>query len=123
VTRDGGGYVRVGHETSLTTPWLVHELRGFGLDVTCPHARHAGAALKMQINKTDQNDAEGLTEIMRTGWHRSVDVKSFDAHRARALLGAQAQLVGMTTRLSSNIRGCAQDLRIATWGNARLAIG
>jgi transposase len=32
-------------------------------------------------------------------------VKSRDAHRARALLGARAQLVGMTTRLSNHIRG------------------
>jgi transposase len=32
-------------------------------------------------------------------------VKSFDSHRARALLGARAQLVGMTTRLSNHIRG------------------
>jgi len=34
-----------------------------------------------------------------------VHVKSLDAHRARALLGARAQLVGMTTRLSNHIRG------------------
>jgi transposase len=87
------------------TPWLVHELRGFGLDITCLDARHARAALRMQLNKTDQNDAEGLAQIMRTGWYRSVHVKSFDAHRARALLGARAQLVGMTTRLSNHIRG------------------
>jgi transposase len=76
-----------------------------GLDVTCLDARHASAALKMQMNKTDQNDAEGLAQIMRTGWYRSVHVKSLDAHRARALLGARAQLVGMTTRLSNHIRG------------------
>jgi transposase len=87
------------------TPWLVHELRGLGLEVVCLDARHARAALKMQINKTDQNDAEGLAQIMRTGWYRSVHVKSFEAHRARALLGARAQLVGMTTRLSNHIRG------------------
>ena len=42
---------------------------------------------------------------MRTGWYRSVHVKSLDAHRARALLGARAQLVGMTTPLSNYIRG------------------
>jgi transposase len=59
----------------------------------------------MRLNKTDQNDAEGLAQIMRTGWYRSVHVKSLDAHRARALLGARAQLVGMTTRLSNHIRG------------------
>lgn len=59
----------------------------------------------MQLNKTDQNDAEGLAQVMRTGWYRSVRVKSLDAHRARALLGARAQLVGMTTQLSNHIRG------------------
>src|ERR1041385_8654945 len=59
----------------------------------------------MQLNKTDENDAEGLAQIMRTGWYRAVHVKSLDAHRARALLGARAQLVGMTTRVSNMIRG------------------
>lgn len=103
--RHGGDEARIGIETGPITPWLVHELRGRGLDITCLDARHARAALKMQINKTDQNDAEGLAHIMRTGWYRSVHVKSFDAHRARALLGARAQLVGMTTRLSNHIRG------------------
>ena len=95
----------IGVETGPMTPWLVHELRARELNVTCLDARHASAALKMQMNKTDQNDAEGLAQIMRTGWYRSVHVKSLDAHRARALLGARAQLVGMTTRLSNHIRG------------------
>jgi transposase len=54
--------------------------------------RHA--ALKMQINKTDQNDAEGLAQIVRTGWYRAVHVKSFDSHRARASL----ELEGLGTR-------------------------
>lgn len=105
VRRHGGEDTRIGIETGPMTPWLVHELRGRGLDVTCLDARHARAALKMQINKTDENDAEGLAQIMRTGWYRSVYVKSFDAHRARALLGARAQLVTVTTRLSNHIRG------------------
>ncbi|WP_158921389.1 IS110 family transposase [Acidisphaera sp. S103] len=100
-----GGDASIGIETGPMTPWLVHELRNRGLNVVCLDARHASAALKMQMNKTDQNDAEGLAQIMRTGWYRSVHVKSIDAHRTRALLGARAQLVGMTTRLSNHIRG------------------
>jgi transposase len=100
-----GDDASVGLETGPMTPWLVHELRGRGINITCLDARHASAALKMQMNKTDQNDAEGLAQIMRTGWYRAVHVKSLDAHRARALLGARAQLVGMTTRLSNHIRG------------------
>jgi len=104
-SRHAGDDARIGIETGPMTPWLVHEFRARGLNVTCLDARHASAALKMQMNKTDQNDAEGLAQIMRTGWYRSVHVKSLDAHRARALLGARAQLVGMTTRLSNHIRG------------------
>jgi transposase len=105
IRRHAGDDARVGLETGPMTSWLVHELRDRGFDVTCLDARHARAALKMQINKTDQSDAEGLAQIMRTGWYRAVHVKSFDSHRARALLGARAQLVGMTTRLSNHIRG------------------
>jgi transposase len=105
VRRHAGDDVRIGVETGAMTPWLVHELRSLGLEVVCLDARHARAALKMQINKTDQNDAEGLAQIVRTGWYRSVHVKSLDSHRARAILGARTQLVGMRTRLSNHIRG------------------
>ena len=105
VRRHAGEEARIGIETGAMTPWLVHELRNLGLEVVCLDARHARAALKMQINKTDQNDAEGLAQIVRTGWYRSVHVKSFESHRARALLGARTQLTGMTTRLSNHIRG------------------
>src|SRR5215212_2057221 len=103
--RHAGDEARIGIETGPMTPWLVYELRGRELNVVCLDARHARAALKMQMNKTDQNDAEGLAQIMRTGWYRSVHVKSLDAHRTRALLGARVQFVGMTTRLSNHIRG------------------
>ena len=57
VRRHAGEEARVGLETGPMTPWLVHELRGRGLDIVCLDARHASAALKMQMNKTDRNDA------------------------------------------------------------------
>ena len=75
------------------------------LNVICIDARHAKAALSIQLNKNDRNDAEGGAPIMRTGWYRPVHVKSFDAHRVRALLGARLQLVSIATRLSNHIRG------------------
>jgi transposase len=103
--KHAGVDAKVGVETGSMTPWLVHALRGAGHDVRCLDARQVKVALHMRLNKTDENDAEGLAQIMRTGWYRAVHVKSLDAHRARALLGARAQLVGMTTRLSNMIRG------------------
>ena len=54
---------RIGLETGPTTTWLWHELRALGLPVICIDARHAKAALSMQINKSDRNDAVGLARI------------------------------------------------------------
>lgn len=105
VVRHAGADAKVGVETGAMTPWLVHGLRATGLSVECLDARRVKAALQMRLNKTDQNDAEGLAQVVRTGWYRAVHVKSLDAHRARSLLGARAQLVGMRTRLSNMIRG------------------
>jgi len=76
VRQHAGEDARIGIETGSMTPWLVHKLRRRSLEVVCLDARHAHAALKMQIKKTDQNDAEGLAQIMHTVWYRPVHVKS-----------------------------------------------
>jgi len=49
------------------TPWLVHELRGRGLDVVCFDAWHASAALKMQMNKTGSSASSVQVVVMRHG--------------------------------------------------------
>jgi hypothetical protein len=46
-----------------------------------------------------------LAQILRLSWNRSVHVKSYDAHRLRAALGARMQLIGMATELSNHVRG------------------
>jgi transposase len=105
ISKHAGADAKLGLETGAMTPWLVHGLRAAGLDVAVLDARRVKAALQMRLNKTDQNDAEGLAQVVRTGWYRSVHVKSLDAQQARSLLGARAQLVGMRTRLSNMVRG------------------
>src|ERR671911_2731215 len=89
---------------TLTT-WLWQALTDAGLPMVCLDARQARAALNMKINKTDDNDAEGLAHLVRSGWYREVRVKSREAMLARSLLGARTQLLGIVTDLSNQIRG------------------
>ena len=96
---------RIGLETGPLCTWHWHALRGMGLPVVCLDARHAKAALSLQLNKTDANDAYGLAQIVRTGWYREVAVKGLDDHRVRALLSSRAQLVDMRRDLGTKIRG------------------
>ena len=71
-------------ETGATSTWLWTELNRLGLPVICIDARHAKAALKMQINKSDRNDAVGIARIMQCGWYKEVRVKGLDSHAVKA---------------------------------------
>jgi len=97
--------VRIGLESGATSTWLWTELNRRGLPVICIDARHAKAALKMQINKSDRNDAAGIARIMQCGWYREVRVKDLDSHAIRALLSSRALLVQMKRDLENQIRG------------------
>ncbi|WP_082470326.1 MULTISPECIES: IS110 family transposase [unclassified Methylobacterium] len=110
--RRAPGAVKVGIETKSLAVWLWHALNERGLPIVCLHARHAAAANKMQMNKTDRNDALGLARLVRPGWYRPVAVRSIETHRLRALLITRDQLVGMRTALINKIRGLAKTVGI-----------
>ena len=97
--------VRIAIETGPLCVWHWHALRQANLPVVCLHARHAKAALMMQLNKTDPNDSHGLAQIVRCGWYREVEVKSMESHRVRLLLTARSRLVSIRTTLYNQIRG------------------
>ena len=78
VTSRAPNAVRIGLETGPTSTWLWTELKRLGLPVICIDARHAKAVLKMQINKSDRNDAIGVARIMQTGWFKEVHVKDIE---------------------------------------------
>src|SRR5215813_175886 len=89
---------RVGLETGATSTWLWTELNKLGLPVICIDARHAKAALKLQINKSDRNDAVGIARIMQCGWYKEVRVKDLDSHAIKPFLSA-----GLCSSRSSGI--------------------
>ncbi len=77
---------RVGHEATTWSAWLDRELRARGVPMVLLETRHAAAVLAAQRNKTDKNDARGLAHLVRSGWFRTVHVKSEDSHRLKLLL-------------------------------------
>ena len=111
--------VRIGLESGPTSTWLWTELDGMGLPVICIDARHAKAALKMQINKSDRNDAAGIARIMQTGWYREVRVKDLDSHAIKALLVGRALLVKIKRDLENQIRGLLKNLGLVI-GRAKM---
>ena len=101
----GAALFRAGMETGPLAVWLWSELKDRGIPIVCMDARHANAALKMMPNKTDRADAAGLAQIMRTGWYKSVTIKSRDSYIVRALLATRDVLIGIRVRLENQIRG------------------
>ena len=102
--------VRIGLESGATSTWMWSELHRMGLPVICIDARHAKAALQMQINKSDRNDAAGIARIMQTGWYREVRVKGLDSHAIKALLVGRALLVKIRGEIENQIRGLLKNL-------------
>src|SRR5438445_4195008 len=89
--------------------WLWHELRRVDLPVVCIHARHAHAALSVRMNKSDQNDARGLAELVRLGWYREVKVKSEESQQIRAILVARSRLVSMRRDIENQVRSLIKE--------------
>ena len=112
---------RIGLETGATSTWLWTELNKMGLPVICIDARHAKAALKMQINKSDRNDAVGIARIMQCGWYKEVRVKDLDSHAIKALLVSRALLVKIKRDLENQIRGLLKNLGLVI-GRAKMNV-
>ena len=79
-------FKRIGLEAGPLSQWLFSALAEAELPVICVETRHMRAALKVQINKTDRNDARGIAQMMRVGLYRPVHVKTLRSQKLRMLL-------------------------------------
>lgn len=110
--------VKIGLESGSYSTWHWHGLNDMGLPVICIDAFHANGVLKVQMNKTDKNDAHGIAQIMRCGWYKTVKVKSFKSHEIRALFRARTNLIVMRTDIVNQIRGTLRTFGILIKGIA-----
>ena len=67
------------------------------------------AALSVRMNKSDQNDARGLAELVRIGWYREVKVKSEESQKIRAILVARSRLVAIRRDIENQVRSLIKE--------------
>lgn len=61
------------------------------------------------MNKSDENDASGLAELVRIGWYREVAVKSAASQQVRSLLVARSRLVAVRRDLENQVRSMLKE--------------
>ena len=105
VARHAPDAERIGLETGSMSGWLWRGMARRGLPVILIDARHAHAGLKLQLNKTDRKDAQGLARIMRAGWYKEVHVRAPQSQQARHLLASRSLLVTQRIDLENQVRG------------------
>ena len=76
----------------------------------CLESRHVKAALSAMTVKTDRNDAQGIAQIVRTGWFKPVHLKSAAGQRLRTLTAARKAAVRALTGNEQIIRGLLRPL-------------
>jgi transposase len=86
------------------------------LPATCIDARKAHKGLSARRNKSDAADAEGLAQLARTGWFIPVHIRSEEADRLRALIGARERLIRLRKDLEGHIRGVLKTFGIRMTG-------
>lgn len=96
---------QVGFEAGALTQYLTYGLTDAGYEVICMEARQVAASLAAMRNKTDRNDARGLAQILRTGWFRTVHVKSIESHQVRTLLSSRKMILTKCIDIENELRG------------------
>jgi transposase len=103
--RHAPGLARVVLETGPLSTFLYHGLAEREVPAVCICARHAKGALSARINKSDVHDAEGLAQLCRTGWFKTVHMKAGATHIDRAALKIRAQLITTKNACVNQLRG------------------
>jgi transposase len=111
---------KVGIESGSISHWLVDELRKMEIPAICIDARKMATILSVQVNKTDKNDARGISQAMRCGLYKEVSQKSHSSIEIATLMGCRRLLVEQRVQTSNAIRGFLKTygIRLGAVGEA-----
>lgn len=104
------------HESGQLSIWLQRGFLELGLLAVCIDARRAHKSLSARLYKSDASDAERLAPLARTGWFTPVFVRSVEADRLRALVGARERMIRLRKDLEGHIRGVLKTFGIRMTG-------
>src|SRR2546427_2342277 len=104
LTEEALAIERIGLEAGPVSQWLYSALAEAGLPMICVETRHMKAALSAQINKSDRNDARGLSQMMRVGLYRPVHLK-LASQKRRMLLTSRQLLQAKALDIENDLRG------------------
>src|SRR6266481_4900584 len=102
-------FKRIGLKAGPLSQWLFNALAEAGLPVICVETRHMRAVLKAQINKTDRNDARGISQMMRAGLYRPVHVKTLRSQKLRMLLTHRKLLQSKAIAVENDLRATLRN--------------
>ena len=106
-----GDFVRVGLEAGPLSQWLFFGLHDAAFLVVCIEARHAKAAMvAMNRGKNDRNDARSIAQLVRSGWFKTVHVKSRPSQDLRKLLTAREFYVNKLRDHENESRGLLRPI-------------
>jgi len=96
---------RIGLEAGPLSQWLYAGLAKAGFAVVLIETRHLRDAFKAMPIKTDRQDAQGIAQLMRLGWFRSVHCKSLPSQEVRAMLTARKLVQAKLHDVEMSLRG------------------
>lgn len=96
---------KIGLESGSLTHWLTSGLRSMGFQVVPMESRKMAAILATVINKTDENDARGITEALRCGHYQECVHRGEESLKVRTVLHSRQTLIHQRTHLTNSIKG------------------
>lgn len=102
----------VGFESGSLTPYLLTGFKERAVDAICMDARKLSPILALKVNKTDKNDARGISEALRAGMYTRVHCKPEESINRAILLTSRRALVEQQTHLKNTVRGLLKSYGI-----------